>query len=258
MALAFFQYMPKENFVRHVAEIGSEINGTFDFESGDLSGWSLKRLPNPEHARIITNPTRAGKYAVAVTLSPGERYKDGWKSELSDKLLAPFNKEIWYRVSHYLPAGFSPQKGNSCILAQWHNAGEVGFSPLLAHRYVNGILHVTVAYGTADIPKSYDDVVSEDFFKVPMAKDIWHNFVYRAYWSRGEAGWIKAWYNGKYMGIYKGPTGYKIDSDGPYFKAGVYCEETPDQALTAYFDEYRRGETARDVLLPDETLENPR
>lgn len=228
-----------------------------DFESANFDGWSLKRLPVREHAVIITDPVRAGKYAAAVSLAPGVTYKGDWKSELSDQPIHEFDQEIWYRVSHYIPQDFEPQSDNSCVLAQWHNSAVLGFSPLLAHRYQNGVMKVTIAYGTADIPLSYDDVVNKTWFEFPFAKNQWHDFVYRTRWSRGGLGLIQAWHNGKFIATYEGPTGYKNDEGGPYFKAGVYCENSPDKILTVYLDEYRRGARKEDVLLPGELLELP-
>lgn len=243
--------------LRSTASGTGSTHAVFDFESGDWTGWSLKRLPAKDDAKVVRFPVRHGNFAAAIGLAPGVRYKDSWKNELSDRLQANFNEEIWYRVSHWIPDDFQPKETNSCMIAQWHNAAFVGFSPLLAHRYRNGVLRVTIEYGTADVPKSYDDVVNHVFFEIPFAKNRWHDFVYRAVWSRGETGLIQAWYNGKFMGTYRGPTGYKNDEDGPYFKTGVYCEESPERLLTAYVDEYRRGPTREDVLLPDEILETP-
>jgi hypothetical protein len=235
------------------------IKAAHTFETKDLSQWSLKRLPGRKDAKISTKVVRAGKYSVKVGLAPGVRYKDGWKNELSDYYFPHFNREIWYRVSHYLPDEFDPLPGNRCMLAQWHDTGPIGFSPLLGHRYQDGRLEVTIAYGKTDEPLSYRDVANFVFFTIPkFSHNRWHDFVYRAYWPRGGQGYIEAWYNGKYVGKYRGKIGYKNEATGPYFKTGVYCEQSPHKTISAYVDEYRRGARKEDVLLPGETLQRPR
>lgn len=235
------------------------VPGNFGFESGDLEGWSLKRLPRQDHAVVNSDHVRAGSFAIAVGLAPLVRYKDGWKNELSDKLLAPVGEEIWYRVSHFIPRrGFNPAPENSCMFAQWHNAStNYGWSPLLAHRYENGELRVTIGHGKVPHPLSYEDVANITFYKAPLEREKWHDFVYRAVWSMGGEGMVQGWHNGKFMGTYSGPIGYGTDDNGPYFKMGVYCNQTPENILIIYHDEYRRGRTKESILLPDEKLEEP-
>jgi hypothetical protein len=235
------------------------LKAAHDFETKDLSQWSLKRLPGRGEAEISSKVVRAGKYSAMIGLAPGVRYKDGWKNELSDHYFPPFRREIWYRISHYLPDEFTPAPGNRCMLAQWHDNGPVGFSPLLGHRYHDGRLEVTIGFGKTDIPRSYDDVTNLVFVTIPnFSRNRWHDFVYRAYWPRGGQGYIEGWHNGKYMGKYEGKIGYTNEETGPYFKTGVYCEQSPPKTISVYVDEYRRGPRKEDVLLPGEILQPPR
>lgn len=227
------------------------------FENGSLQGWKLSRLPRKDSAKVITSPTRSGKFAASVTLKNGETYGDSWKSELTDPYYAPFGIELWYRVSHFLPQNFTPTNGNRCVLAQWHNLqppGIPGGAPPLAHEYKDGKLRVFVSYSIKDF-QSGKDVINKNLFIIPMAKNRWHDFVYRINWSRGGTSRIDAWYNGVYMGTYSGRLGYPNDVRGPYFKTGVYCKQSPITPLTAFVDEYARGYIFETVLLPGEKLQ---
>lgn len=230
------------------------------FENGTLTGWKLSRLPRVTSAIVISGPTRAGRYAASITLRAGETYGDSWKSELTDPLFAPYDTEIWYRVSHYLPSTFAPAPNNECVLAQWHNTnaeGVLGGSPPIAHRYQNGRLSVTLSYSFGEFHQP-GDATTDRLYSITFARGKWHDFVYRVRWSLRGEGEVDAWYNGKFMGSYRGPLGYTNDVAGPYFKTGVYCERTPSKKLTAYVDEYRRGPKASDILLPFERLEGQR
>jgi hypothetical protein len=225
----------------------------FGFAGGSLAGWKVTRLPRPSSAIVIDSPTRHGKHAAAVTLKFGETYGDSWKSELTDKLFAPFDQVIWYRVSHYLPGGFIPEKGNRCVLAQWHNIQPedmIGGHPPLAHFIEDGIFRSAVGYY-----RDNTGLVTRDLYKLNLSRGVWNDFVYRVVWSLKDEGQIDAWYNGKYMGSYRGFLSYVTDVAGPYFKTGVYCEQSPVKPLTAYVDEYRRGPTADSILLPGEYIE---
>ncbi|MCO5143487.1 MAG: polysaccharide lyase [Oligoflexia bacterium] len=231
-----------------------------DFETKNFSGWKIHRLSTKHAARIIENPDsrRYGKFAAAVTLRYGETYGDSWKSELSDPYYAPYEKEIWYRISHFLPGGFIPEKGNACTIAQWHNAampGVPGGGPPLAHEVTDGRLKVFVSYSIKPF-RTGKDVINKTLFKIPFRRGQWHDFVYRIVWSKKGKGEIDAWHNGKYLGSYRGYLGYPNDAAGPYFKTGVYCKQSPRKPLTAYVDEYRRGPTADSVLLRNERLEH--
>lgn len=231
---------------------------TLDFESGTLRGWQLFRLAAEDAAVIVQNPVRRGQYAAEVTLHPGHSYGDGYKSELSDGYNAPFGKEMWYRVSHYIPSSTGRLPENSCVLAQWHNVSNPGLKdtakPPLALRYRDGRARVTVSFSRVPFTKK-DDATTLDLYDVPFALDQWHDFVYRVVFAGDDSGLVDIWHNGKLVKQYRGPVGYPGDPLGPYFKTGVYCWRTPDHPVTAYVDEYRRGRRRATVLFPGEKLE---
>ncbi|MCO5143047.1 MAG: polysaccharide lyase [Oligoflexia bacterium] len=237
---------------------GDGVTRKFGFDYGNFSGLSTERLAGPNGARIITGPTRHGTHAVAITLPPGLGFDNSYKSELSDNFHADYGKEIWYRVSHFFPASFKPNRNNKCTLAQWHNASVPGYAggrPPLANRFKNGTFYITVNYSYKQVmdPLESTNIV---IAKIPNFKYLqWHDFVYRVLWSVDDRGEVDVWHNGKKIASYRGPIGYRGDVAGPYFKMGVYCDEGSNRSLTVYADEYRRGKTAKDILIIGENLE---
>lgn len=258
MTLFLFIQLILVPFLNYAADLEEDVPAMIrNFESGNLVGWKTHRLSSKWAARIIRDPVRNGKYAAAITLRYGEIYGDSWKSELSDPYYAPFEKEVWYRISHYLPGSFIPKDGNACTIAQWHNAAQPGVpggGPPLAHEVTDGKLKIFVSYSLKPF-ESGKDVINKTLFTIPFRRGTWHDIVYRIVWSKNGKGEIDAWHNGVYLGSYRGPLGYPNDAAGPYFKTGVYCRKSPTLPLTAYVDEFRRGPTAESVLLRDETLE---
>ncbi len=228
------------------------------FESGDFAGWNLRRLARPDAAQIVKEPVRHGRFAASVSLYPGGTSLKELKSELSENFNAPFRKEIWYRVSHYLPSDFMVPENNGCVLAQWHNVspkGVPGGKPPLAHRYRDGVFYVTAEF-TLQPLKQVEDAQRVPLYRIEnFPKNQWHDFVYRIVWSADSEGAVDLWHNGKLVASYHGPIGYPGDPDGHYFKMGVYCAKAPGKTLTAYFDEYRRGYDRDGVLLPGEKLQ---
>lgn len=238
------------SYYRPVAALG--------FENGSLSGWQTFRLAGEDAARVVTSPVRGGKYAAAITLHPRGRYGDAFKSELSDAYHAPFGEEIWYRLSHYLAPDFSLPASNYCVLAQWHSVSpaeaRLGAKPPVALRYANGRMKITVSFSREPF-RDPKQVTTTTLYEAPFPNGAWHDFVYRVVFAGDDSGRLDVWHNGRRVVSYAGPVGYPGDPLGPYFKTGMYCLREAERPLTAYVDEFRRGQAAGDVLLAGEKLE---
>ena len=97
-----------------------------DFESGDFSGWSVRRLAKEYSAVIQSEFVRSGTKACRFEIRPGDRVSQGFRAELRDWYNAPFEADTWYGFSTYLPTEFAPPKGVGVVLAQWHDQAELG------------------------------------------------------------------------------------------------------------------------------------
>src|SRR6187399_1515601 len=120
-----------------------------DFESGDFSGWSVRRLAKDYSAVIQGDIVRTGTKACRFEIRPGDRVSQGYRAELRDWYNAPFEEDTWYGFSIYLPKDFAPPKGVGVVLAQWHDQAELGDpsgKPPFAIRYLDGNLRFTGAF----------------------------------------------------------------------------------------------------------------
>lgn len=218
-----------------------------DFEVGSFAGWDAKRLVAPYSAVLETENVRGGAYAARFELRGGDRVSDGWRAELRDPYNAPYERDTWYGFSTYLPLDY-PDHDYACVLAQWHDQAELGEhsgKPPLAHRIKEGHFYVSlVSSPTASSQPLHKDIPFETSEAV---KGVWHDFVYRVRWSRGDDGEVDMWKDGKRVLEYRGPIGYANEVRGPYFKFGMYCAEDVAEPHVVYHDSYGRGLSYEDV-----------
>ena len=96
---------------------------TLDFESGDFSGWSVRRLAKDYSAVIQSEIVRTGTKACRFEIRPGDRVSQGLRAELRDWYNAPFEEDTWYGFSTYLPKDFAPPKGVGVVLGAMARPG---------------------------------------------------------------------------------------------------------------------------------------
>ena len=158
---------------------------TLDFESGDLAGWSTRRLAKAYSAVVQDRIVRVGTKACRFEIRPGDEVSQGLRAELRDWYNAPFDVDIWYGFSTYLPKEFHPPRGVGVVLAQWHDQAELGDpsgKPPLAIRYLDGKLRFTGAFSeiaSHNPSKRYEFHVISD-----NSQGKWLDFVFRIRWSR--------------------------------------------------------------------------
>lgn len=218
-----------------------------NFEIGSFKGWSTKRLVAAYSANVESERVRTGRYAARFELRHGDRVSEGWRAELRDPYNAPYDRDTWYGFSTYLPLDY-PDHDYSCVLAQWHDQAEEGEGsgkPPIAHRIMDGRFYVTTeASPTASIHPRDKGVPYETMRAV---KGVWHDFVYRVRWSRGDEAEIEMWKDGEPIFEYSGVLGYADETVGPYFKFGMYCGQDVKEPHVVFHDNYGRGLNYRDV-----------
>jgi hypothetical protein len=217
---------------------------TLDFESGDFSGWSIRRLAKDYSAVIQSEIVRTGSKACRFEIRSGDRISQGLRAELRDWYNAPFEADTWYGFSTYLPKDFRPPKGVGVVLAQWHDQAELGDpagKPPLALRYLDGTLRFTGAFSEV---ASHDPDRRYVFHEIPdVARATWLDFVFRIHWSRTGDSTIDAFLGGERLFRFDGPLGYRNQIKGPYFKLGVYASGDIDEPLVVYHDNYSRADS---------------
>lgn len=215
-----------------------------DFECGDFTGWSVRRLAKDYSAVIQSEIVRTGTKACRFEIGPGDYVSQGLRAELRDWYNAPFEEDTWYGFSTYLPKDFNPPRGVGVVLAQWHDQAELGDpagKPPLAIRYLDGALRFTGAF--AEVASQDPDKIYV-FHEAPDAPlGTWLDFVFRIHWSRKGDSSIDAFLGGERLFQFHGPLGYRNEIKGPYFKLGVYASGEITGPLVVYHDNYSRADS---------------
>lgn len=219
-----------------------------DFETGTFEGWSVKRLAAGHSAVIQSEVVRTGTRACRFELRPGDYVSQGHRAELRDPMNAPLEEAVWYGFSTFIAPQHCVSQGVGLVLAQWHDQAKLGDpsgKPPIAIRYRDGRLRVTGAHGKFASPNPDEcyEFAGVDNFRL----GVWHDFVFRVFWSRHGASEIRAWLNGEPFIDWRGPLGYENEAEGPYFKLGVYCSPPDARPVVAYHDNYSRGHSYAEV-----------
>jgi hypothetical protein len=219
-----------------------------DFETGTLEGWSVKRLSGPYSATIQSEVVRIGRRACRFELRPGDYVSQGHRAELRDPYNVIFDEEVWYGFSTFLPEDFELPEPVTCVFAQWHDQAKLGDpsgKPPIAIRYRGRRLYVTGAYGRVAGPEP--DIRYEFANVADLPRGVWHDFVFRVFWSRRGVSEIEAWLNKKRLVDWRGPLGYENEEEGPYFKLGVYASPPGPGPIVVIHDNYSRGHSFAEV-----------
>jgi hypothetical protein len=218
-----------------------------DFEGGGLWRWSHE-FAAPHAVRIVPDPVDPGNHAARFELRPGDRPVNlGHRAELSEfGFKAPFGREMVYEFRTLIPADW-PNQDVRCLIAQWHAWHDWVFaealrSPVLGIEYRDDAFLIRLCHNDAWIQR--DNSAASNHKTVlyrsdaHAAKGVWHTFKVQVRWSPGPDGALHVWIDGEPVVAYEGPIGYR-DALGPYFKMGLYRDETPD-TFVIYHDDYRR------------------
>lgn len=170
------------------------------------------------------------------------------RAELKEQFTASTGQSYRYSFSSFIPTDF-PIQDNRLVIAQWRATDDpeeegAARSPLLAVRYQDGTLRVTLRHSAERIQKENDGKQVILYEQKNFPKGIWHDFVFHVKWSYQSDGFVQGWIDGRLVINYRGPVGYN-DQEGPKFKFGLYRDNVPE-TYVIFHDSYRRGE-ARDV-----------
>jgi hypothetical protein len=229
----------------------SGTNDVYDgFEQPTLSKvWETSRFTNGA-VRIQGTVVRSGHGAAAVTVHSGDQFEagiggnsDSERAELLEAktLVSKEHATYEYAFSMFFPETF-PIVPTRLVVAQWKQyCPESGLcsddSPVLAIRYVSGVLRVT-----QDIGRKHTVLCAE----TGEFRGRWLDFRLWARFSPGADGKVKVWlddrnlvnFSGVTANAANGQTGYR--SPGYfYFKMGLY-RNVMAAPMTVYIDEYRK------------------
>jgi len=228
------------------------------FETARLSKvWDTDRFA-PGAVTMQTNIVRAGHGAAQIVLRSRDTFeagikgsKDSERDELLEatKLTSKENVAYEYSFSMFMPTNF-PVVPTRLVIAQWKqfcggNDNCSDDSPVVAVRYVSGVLRITHQIGAH--PTTLYQTKEE-------LRGRWLDFKFQTRFTTNATGRVKAWLNGKlvvdYTGVNAYPenaaTGYPSPSRF-YFKMGLY-RDLMAEPMTIYIDEYRKRELPENSL----------
>ena len=177
--------------------------------------------------------------------------KDSERDELleASRLTSRENVAYEYSWSIYLPADF-PIVPVRLVVAQWKQdcAGTApcsNDSPVLAVRYIDGVLSITQTFGRSKKTVLYEE--KRDL------RGHWLDLRFQARFTPQANGFVRAWLDGKQVVDFTGvtanaentATGYPTPSYY-YFKMGLY-RDVMERPMTVYIDEYRKKQLAPDT-----------
>jgi len=244
--------------------IKKDISKVKDFEQGNLHGWNQEKSQFYS-IQIVNNPVRSGNYSSRFEVRKGDmpyydrrRRRKVGRAELSEHryFTAPFNTDLWYRFSTFIPKDW-PNERNRCLIAQWHGVpdfGEEWRSPPLGIEYRFNQFYIRICYSKKRIQHGN---TARSNNKTPLyrsyeyaKKGVWHDFVINVKWSYKEDGYLNVWIDNNRVVRYRGPIGYN-DRVGLFFKMGIY-RDISEKTYVLYHDDYRRGISPSDI-----GIENP-
>ena len=170
---------------------------------------------------------------------------------------APFNKDMWYAFSVYVPEE-SPEQYVRCLIAQWYapadkELGEANRSPPLGIEYRSGRFKIRYCHSSKRIQKdnSLSSINKTTLYNSSeyAQKGVWHDFIVNVNWSYEKNGYCNIWIDGNKVVEHKGPIGYN-DRLGPLFKMGIYRDPTHEQ-FVIYHDDYKRGFSPSEIGVED-------
>ncbi len=234
----------------------SDVYDGFE-EPGLSKAWETSRFANGA-VRIQGAVVRAGHGAAEVTVRPGDQFEaglggnsDSERAELMEArgLVSKERTNYEYAFSMFFPADF-PIVSTRLVIAQWKQYCPEGGvcsddSPVLAIRYMSGVLRVT-----QDIGKRYTVLCEEK----GEFRGRWLDFRVQTRFSSGTDGKVRVWAGDRSVVNFSGVTANAAnDSTGYrspgyyYFKMGLY-RNVMSAPMTVYIDEYRKRRLPEDAL----------
>jgi len=218
-----------------------------NFDGGTLEGWG-HHFSHEEAAKVVEDPLNKDNMVVRFKLEEGEIYTTrsgaSYRSELYERYKAPIKVDIRYSFRVYIGDEWENDDIRA-LIAQWHGSpdlhlGEVYRSPNLGIEYRDD--KFLIRMNTSKVKVNRDNKKSIDrrtlYLSEVVEKNRWYEFVVDVRWTHEDDGYFDIWIEGKKVVEYRGGTAYN-DCIGPYFKMGIYRDDTP-KTFVIYHDDYKR------------------
>jgi hypothetical protein len=217
-----------------VATLPAEVLWRGDFETGDTSQW--KGAPK-DGVKVVTDPVRAGKYALRIDGTNAAKKGNRDRIELQHQPKPPGTAEgteRYFGWSVYLPKKLS-DASHSLGYFETRNS----WSQLMAFE-VKGedILFTTRQPCT----RHWNG-------KGKMTPGLWHDFALHVLWSRDpKKGFVEVWFDGEQV-VPLTKTATQRDENVAFFQIGLF-RETSEVPETILLDHVTEATTLADVTPP--------
>jgi Polysaccharide lyase len=237
-------------YKRRASALVARVDAYDAFETRELSGiWDTDRFERGA-VTMQSEVVRAGRGAAKVVVRSRDKFeagingnKDSERAELleASKLVSKEDRTYEYSFSMWIPADF-PIVPTRLVIAQWKqdcdgHANCSDDSPVVAVRYVSGVLQITHQIGRHRTTLFETD---------ESLRGKWTDFRFRIRFSTRESGRLQGWLNGRQVVDYGGVNAYPENASTGYaspsrfyFKMGLY-RDVMAEPMTIYIDEYRK------------------
>jgi hypothetical protein len=199
----------------------AEVIWKGDFQTGNLSQWTKSSEAASNRLQVVTSPVAAGeKYALQVTVEPGDVVDNGARAEVSYESDSPVEgNDRYYHWQTYFPSDF--QAANYWqIFTQWHQYNTGGSPPLAIMVWGNQI--------------KLGNENNVYFWTGPLQLGAWHDFIVHVKWSTSASvGGVEVWYDGQHVLPFTN-TATLFPNDSVYLKQGLYRKSAISYAQTLY------------------------
>lgn len=223
------------------------IQHTRQSDFSNLDGWG-KHFSDSHSAKIANDPVSESNTVLKVTLRDGEVYEtrsgEHFRAEVYEQYRAPFDKPLYYRFKVLIPDEWEYADVRA-LIAQWHGTpdrhlGEISRSPNLGIELRNDRFLIRSQTSSLAINKHNKQGMERRqlFLSEPIDRNHWYIFEVQVNWTYQDSGFLKVFIDGERVVDHQGATSYR-DCRGPYFKMGIYRDETPN-TFQIYFDNFQR------------------
>lgn len=215
------------------AEVPRELHD--DFEHSQLASFWLpgeygSGLYAPGAVKVSTSYARSGNQSLEVTVrngdvaSPGSEDTMTERADLDSGHFPLLGREAVYSFSVLFPKNF-PIVDTRLVFGTCKQSDVA--RPILAQRFRNGRHTFTVE----------SQGQRKEYTLPKLSLGQWHDIKYRVRYETNSNGFVEAWFDGKSVVKYSGPTAEPSIKNSFYHKFGLYRDRL-ERPMTAYFDDF--------------------
>ncbi|HZH03993.1 MAG TPA: polysaccharide lyase, partial [Myxococcaceae bacterium] len=215
----------------------AEVTWTGDFETGSLKQWWVEQMTASDRIRVVTDPTRQGRYAGKFIVRQGDNpiSASGNRNELVAATREATGSEYYYGWSTLFPTSF-PDVNKWQLIVQWHQEATTGCPPV--EFYVVGN-QLRLRLGGCE---------GKVVWTAPINRGKWHDFAFHVKWSPNpKVGFVELYHNGK-LALSKRMIATQFANNLNYLKMGLYRDASISQEGVVYHDGMVQATRLEDVL----------